>query len=297
VTVAHLLDGMAEQLRAAGIESPRREARLLLSHALGLPSDSTVLTGTPTHLERAVADKLLASLKRRLTGEPLAYILGRKEFWSLEFAVGPGVLVPRPESETLIEEAMRVFRSRSAPLRVLDLGTGSGCLLLAFLSERPKAQGTGIDISREALAYARKNAAKLGLADRATFLEHDWRDGFEGTFDAVFVNPPYLTDAEFAAAAPEVRAEPKDALAAGPDGLDAYRAVAPHLANALTGKGRAFVEIGRGQASATSAIFSSAGLETLSAVPDLSGIPRCLVLAKGPLENPRKPASLDLLGM
>jgi release factor glutamine methyltransferase len=281
---------MAEQLRAAGVDSPRREARLLLSHALGLAPDEVVLTGTPTHLERAVADTLLTSLKRRLSGEPLAYILGRKEFWSLEFAVGPGVLVPRPESETLVEEGLRAFGDRPQ-LSVLDLGTGSGCLLLAFLSERPNAQGVGVDASSDALRYARINAERLGLTRRATFDARDWRGGIDGAFDVVFVNPPYLTDAEFEAAPPEVRAEPREALAAGPDGLAAYRELAPHLANALTEKGRAFVEVGRGQAEAAATIFSSSGLETLSVVPDLSGIPRCLVLERGALEKPRKPAS------
>jgi release factor glutamine methyltransferase len=276
------MDGMAEQLRAVGIESPRREARLLLSHALGLPPDSIVVGGAPTHLAKDVADALLAAVRRRVAREPLAYVLGHKEFWSLEFGVGPGVLVPRPESETLVEEALRIFHDPAAERRVLDLGTGSGCLLLAFLSERPNAVGLGIDVSDEALRQARANATRLRLAGRSQFRKNDWAAGIEGVHDVILVNPPYLTEAELAGAAPEVKAEPRLALAGGDDGLDAYRAIAPGLRPRLTPRGRVFLEIGRGQADAVSRIFSVHGLETERVVPDLSGIPRCLVLAQRP---------------
>jgi release factor glutamine methyltransferase len=282
VTVPHLIDGVAEQLRSAGIESPRREARLLLSHALGLAPDSLVLTGTPDHLERGVADALVAALKRRLNGEPLAYVLGHKEFWSLDFAVGPGVLVPRPESETLIEAALHAFPDRDADLNVLDLGTGSGCLVLAFLHERRRARGHAIDVASDALEYAQRNAVALGVAECIVLEQRDWSCELAGQYDVIFVNPPYLSDDEVAAAPPELRAEPRMALAGGPDGLEAFREIAPQLVGCLAPQGRAFVEIGSGQAEAASQIFSSAGLETQRAVPDLSGIPRCLVLA-GPL--------------
>jgi release factor glutamine methyltransferase len=276
------MDGMAEQLRAVGIESPRREARLLLSHALGLPPDSIVVGGEPTHLAKDVADALLAALRRRVAREPLAYVLGHKEFWSLDFGVSPGVLVPRPESETLVEQALEIFHDPAAQRRVLDLGTGSGCLLLAFLSERPNAIGLGIDMSDDALRQARTNATRLRLAGRSTFRKNDWASGVDGVFDVIFVNPPYLTDAELTNAAPEVKAEPRLALSGGSDGLDAYRAIASQLQPRLKPRGRAFVEIGRGQADAVSRIFSTHGLETERTVPDLSGIPRCLVLAQRP---------------
>lgn len=278
MSVPQLLDEMAGKLRGAGIVSPRREARLLLSHALGLPPDSLVLTGAPAGLEQHAATALLKSLKRRLAHEPLAYILGRKEFWSLDFIVGPGVLVPRPESETLVEEALRIHPDPDDALEVLDLGTGSGCLLLAFLAERQNTRGVGVDISPDALRYARANADRLGFAQRTTFREGDWGVGLPYTFDLIFINPPYVSDAELANASRELHAEPRGALAAGTDGLDAYRALAPQLAALMKPKGHALIEIGAGQADAVSRIFSAAGLETERLVPDLSCIHRCLVL-------------------
>lgn len=288
MSVPQLLDEMAGKLRAVGIESPRREARLLLSHALGLPADSLVLTGAPTHLPEDVTERLLATFKRRVAREPLAYVLGRKEFWSMDFAVGPGVLVPRPETETLVEQALNDFDDRCVPLSVLDLGTGSGCLLLSFLAERPNARGVGIDASDEALSYARANAATYALEHRATLEERDWSDGVEGSFDVIFVNPPYLTNVEFEQSDPEVRAEPRAALAAGTDGLLTYRVLAPIIGGALSPHGHAFVELGLGQEPDVRHIFSSSGVETIRVVPDLSDIPRCLVLAVSP-EKGQKP--------
>jgi len=275
--VNEIIAEAARRLAAAGVDSPRLEVRLLLARALGIASVDVV--GDRFSLDVASEARFLAFVERRIAREPLAYIVGRREFWSLDFCVGPGVLVPRPESETLVEEALRIFDDPKADLAVLDLGTGSGCLLLAFLSERPNACGVGIDTSVEALHYARANAAQLGLADRATFEDHDWAAGVAGAFDVAFVNPPYLTESELAEAPSELRVEPHAALAGGPDGLDAYRALAPHLAPALSPDGHAFVEIGRGQADAVVRIFSLAGLETVKLVPDLSNIPRCLVLA------------------
>lgn len=279
MSVPQLLDEMADKLRVVGIEAPRREARILLSHALGLPPDELVLTGTPASLPEDVTVRLLAAFKRRLAREPLAYIVGRKEFWSLDFVVGSGVLVPRPESETLVEQALIEFPERMSTLSVLDLGTGSGCLLLSFLSERPHARGLGVDASDDALQYARVNATALGLGMRVAFARRDWSDGVPATFGAIFVNPPYLTDAEFEQSDHEVRAEPRAALAAGADGLNAYRVLAPLVGTALRPEGRAFVELGRGQDAAVRTIFSSAGVETIRTAHDLSGIPRCLVLA------------------
>jgi len=277
---ALLLDQAAARLRAAGIESPRLEARLLLAHVLDIAPETLVQPFVAADGEEAeVSERYATAVARRIAGEPLAYVIGRREFWSLDFSVGRGVLVPRPESEKLVEEAFHAFPDVNARLNVLDLGTGSGCLLLAFLSERTNARGLGIDASPDALLYARTNATALGLDNRVHFSKGDWARGVNGAFDVIFANPPYLTEAELAEAPPELRAEPRAAFAGGPDGLDAYRALAAQIGTHLNPAGRAFVEVGLGQADAVAAIFSLAGVETLRAVPDLLGIPRCLVLA------------------
>jgi release factor glutamine methyltransferase len=216
---------------------------------------------------------------RREAGESVAYIVGEKEFWSLTFDVGPGVLVPRPDTETLVEQALK--ECPDGPLRVADFGVGSGAILLSFLSERPGALGLGIDSSDAALAYARRNARKLGLEARCELRLGDW-SSVDGTFDVIFANPPYLTTAELAAS--DLHAEPASALDGGTDGLDAYRSLAPLIASHLNKSGFAFVEIGQGQSEAVTAIFCAQGLEIVRIQPDLSGIPRCVVtrLAKNP---------------
>src|SRR4051812_20161064 len=204
-----LLTAAAERLRLAGVESPRREARLLLAYALGVKQEDLV----SRHVGQPGAEALArfeTALARRAAREPLAYILGSREFWSLDFAVGPDVLVPRPDSEALIEEALRRFPDRDAPLRGLDLGTGSGCLLLAFLSERPAAQGVGADISPAALGVAAQNAAALRLEKRTRFVHSDWMEKISGRFDAIFINPPYIAQGELSTLEPEVaRYEPR----------------------------------------------------------------------------------------
>jgi release factor glutamine methyltransferase len=209
----------------------------------------------------------------------MAYILGEREFWSLPFQVGPAVLVPRPESETVVEAALEQIGDRAAPLRILDLGTGSGCLLLALLSELPQASGLGIDRSAAALAIASGNAERLDLADRAAFREGDWGRDLAGPFDVIVGNPPYVARADAAGLAPEVLVfEPEDALFAGPDGLCAYRALAPDCARLLAEDGFACLEIGQGQGAAVAQILGSHGLRLVASRPDLAGIERCLVL-------------------
>jgi len=250
----------AAKLAEAGIESPRREARLLWEHAQG-------------HSERGAFESLLT---RRLAREPLAYIVGHKEFWSLDFAVGPGALVPRPETETLIEQALKAFPNREAPLRILDLGTGSGCLLVTALRLFPNARGVGVDISGKALAWAQANAARHGVSERVAFVLGGWSVA-EGPFGLVLANPPYVAEREMAELAPELGYEPESALAAGPEGLDAYRALGPAVAAALGPEGRAFIEIGAGQEASAGAVLAAGGLEIVETAPDLSGIPRCLV--------------------
>ncbi len=272
-----LLADAAICLRKAGVESPRSEARLLLAHAMGVPQED-IISGAAIPDDAALA-RFEAALSRRTAREPFAYIVGRREFFSRDFAVGPGALIPRPETETLVEEALRHFPSRDEALSVLDLGTGSGCLLLSVLAERPRAEGLGIDASDTALAWARRNAVGLALAGRARFLRGDWALSLAARFDVVFVNPPYVKTGDIPTLAPEVAVhEPASALDGGADGLDAYRRLAPMLNGLLTPRGRVFVEIGEGQAEAVSAIFVNAGLFADGTVSDLARIYRCLVM-------------------
>jgi release factor glutamine methyltransferase len=217
-----------------------------------------------------------ALLDRRLAHEPVAYLTGRRDFWTIALEVGPGVLVPRPDSETLIEAAVAHFAARG-PATVLDLGTGPGTLLLAALDQWPAAKGLGVDRSETALAYARRNAGRLGLADRTELRPGDWGDGIEGRFDLILCNPPYIeTDAVLPADVADW--EPPEALYAGPDGLSDYRRLAPQIAALLAPNGIACIEIGAGQAAAVTALFEYRGF-TVSSLKDLKGVTRCLILA------------------
>jgi release factor glutamine methyltransferase len=267
------------RLREAGIDSARLDVRVLLAQATDIAADAIFGSEAVSAGQLACFDAVVA---RRAAREPLAYITGEKEFWSLPFAVGPGVLIPRPETETLIDSALRDFADSACAVRVLDVGTGSGCLLIAFLRERPHATGLGIDNSEAALAYARRNALRHDLAGRCR-LELCPIPGhsFACEFDVIFANPPYLTDAEFEASAPEIHDhEPQEALAAGPDGFAGIREVARLLPRALDAAGRAYIEVGVGQAPAAAGILGAAGLEVRRVEPDLSGVPRCLVIGR-----------------
>jgi len=268
---------LAERLAAAGIEGARGEAWLLLEAASGCPRAS-LMAGSLERLTPEQEARLEAMVRRRAGREPIAYILGEKEFWSLAFAVGPAVLIPRPESESVVEAALARVDDRSAPLRLLDLGTGSGCLLLALLSELPQATGLGVDISTAALALAGRNAGRLGLAARARFEVRSWGAGLAGSFDLIVSNPPYVAAGDLAGLAPEVRAfEPESALAAGPDGLAAYRALIPDCARLLAPGGSILLEIGQGQGAAVAGILAARGLAVVERRRDLAGIERCLV--------------------
>ena len=279
VTVAQALTRATGDLAACGTAVPRLDARLLLAHALGVPSERLVPLGTRV-LSEAERSRFLDLLRRRRAGEPTSRIVGRREFWSLEFAVTPDVLDPRPDSETIVEAALGALQGRAAP-RIADLGTGTGCLLLALLSERPDATGLGIDISAAACRVAAGNARRLGLEDRAAFACMDWNGAVAaGGFDAVVSNPPYIADGAIESLAPEVaRHDPRGALSGGADGLDAYRRLAPAAAALLRPGGFAAVEIGAGQRPAVERIFAARGLALRAARRDLAGIDRCLVFA------------------
>lgn len=269
-------------LTAAGIDNARFEARLLMSRASGLSTEQLIAHGRDPVPGPAV-EALRALMARRVKREPMAYILGEREFWGLPFKVSSAVLVPRPDSETLIEAALAFLPDRTSPLRVLDLGVGSGCLLLTLLSEFPRATGIGLDASDAALAVARTNAEALGIADRATLVPGDWRlpdwtERIVGPFDLVLSNPPYIEAATIDRLMPEVsRFEPRLALDGGPDGFQAYRAIAQAIPHLLTPSGRLLVEIGEGQAAGITKIFASHDLEVVSARKDLGGIDRVLV--------------------
>lgn len=265
-------------LAAAGIETAVLDARLLVGEATGLTREG-LISGRDQPLSIAAERSLAERLQRRLEREPLAYIVGEREFWSLPFTVDRRVLVPRPDSETLVEAALAWVGDRQRPLRILDLGTGSGCLLLALLSELPAAWGLGIDISGAALQVARANAARLGLAPRTAFLQGDWASAIDGRFDLVVTNPPYVTDADWSQLAPEItRHEPRLALVAGADGLGAYRRIVRELGRLLDAAGAAFVELGAGQFDSVVDLAASAGLHSGGGTEDLAGVVRCVQL-------------------
>ena len=256
--------------RFAFSATPRLDAELLMAHALGVDRSALLL-----NLDRPVPAGFAALVERRAAHEPVAYITGTRGFWSIDLAVGPGALVPRADSETLIEAAIDHFRA-APPATILDLGTGPGTLLLAALAEWPAAQGLGIDASNDALRYAGRNAAALGLGDRARFAQGDWAAAIVGTFDLVLANPPYIADDEDLPR--EVRDhEPPTALFAGTDGLDDYRTLAPQIARLIAPGGGAIVEIGHLQAAAVSVLFAAQGL-TIASRRDLAGRDRCLVV-------------------
>lgn len=271
---ASLIEHGCSVLRAAGIETPRREARLLLAHALEISLPE--LLRDPYRLaDPAAYESVLA---RRAAREPLAYILGEREFWSLNFAVSPATLIPRPESETLIEAALAAFARRAPPRRILDLGTGSGCLLLAALHEFPQAFGIGVDCCFAAARLAAANAASLGLADRSAFLCADWSAPLRAGFDLILCNPPYIPTSAIGGLMPEVgRHEPVVALDGGPDGLTAYRQIVAALGDGLRSDGVAVLELGVGQDASVAALAADCGMVATTR-PDLAGIPRATVL-------------------
>jgi release factor glutamine methyltransferase len=268
------------RLAARGIESPRRDARLLVALAAGM--DDAVVLGYPERaLDDAAAERLACFVERRLKGEPVSRLAGRREFWSHGFALSPETLDPRPDSETLVEAALERVVDRQAGLSILDLGTGTGCLLLSLLAELPCAWGIGVDIVPGAAVIARRNAAAMGLESRAFFVVGDWAASLAGGFDLVAVNPPYVASGEIAELAPEVALfEPRTALDGGADGLDAYRALAPQLGKCLAPGGIACVEVGAGQADFAAAFFDRAGLDLVGRHCDMAGRERCLVLGR-----------------
>ena len=281
LTLGQALRAAGERLARAGIDSPALDARLLLAEATGFAPPALALhAGEP--LTELSADHFAALIERRERREPVSHILGRRGFWTLDLAVTPATLDPRPDSETVIEAVLAESPQRTAHRRLLDLGTGSGCLLLALLAELPAATGLGIDRSPAALAVAQANAEACGLAGRAAFREGDWGSWLEASFDVIVSNPPYIPTAEIDQLAPEVaQFEPRSALDGGLDGLDAYRRLAPDLVRLLRPGGLTVLEVGHDQAAAVTALLAAAGLQPVGTRSDLGGFERCVLARKG----------------
>jgi release factor glutamine methyltransferase len=282
MTIGRARREVAERLHAHGLDTPELDARLLVGHALGL--DHRALTVESARvLTRPETDRLGADVARRLGHEPVARIVGRKEFWSLPLRITSAVLVPRPETETVVEAALAAV-ARTCAARIADIGVGSGAILLALLSELPHAVGIGTDRDTGALEVARRNAEHLGLAGRAAFVACDFGAALAGSCDLVVSNPPYIATPDIATLAPEVRDfDPRGALDGGSDGLTAYRAIAADACRLLAPGGWLVVEVGIGQADAVTALLAGGGLEPAGAPRrDLSGVPRVVTARYNP---------------
>jgi release factor glutamine methyltransferase len=280
-TVGELIQSVSTRLAAVGVGESRLEARLLLAEAAGW-SLETIVAERDTPVEPGIVARVERLAGRRLAREPMSHILGWREFWSLRFRVTADVLTPRPDSETLVEAVLGALPDRNAPLRILDLGVGSGCLMLSLLHELPQASGMGIDRSQRALAVARQNAEALGLAARADLRAGDWGEGIAEVFDVVVSNPPYVPSDDIGALDPEVSEhEPWLALDGGADGLDCYRRLVGQLGYLVQPRGIVALEVGRGQAPAVARLVRDAGFRSVSIHTDLAGVER-VVLARRP---------------
>ena len=280
ITVGVALEAAISRLSAVGVDNPRMDARLLLCHSACLEL-ANIIVDPNVVLADECFRKFETLVERREKREPVSHLIGEREFWSLPFIVTADVLDPRPASETLIEAALDHVRDRSEPVSVLDLGTGSGCLLIAVLSELPGARGVGVDTSEAALVIARRNAEKNLVDDCTTFVSSSWGRSVSGSFDLILSNPPYISESERGDLEPEVAMyEPASALFAGKDGLSAYREVAPDILRLLNPDGVAAIECGRDQMTTVIEIFDDAGLRHVETRCDLDGIERSGVFCR-----------------
>jgi release factor glutamine methyltransferase len=296
-TLASLLTEAADALAAAGVDAARRRARQLVGTALGLAAAELL-----AHSERTVAVPQLryvrSLLRRAIAGEPLTRIAGRREFWGLEFGLSTDTLDPRPDSEAVVGGLLAHIPRRDAQLRVLDLGTGSGCLLLALLSELPQASGVGVDIAAGAVATARMNAAALGLAARARFVVGEWANALVGRFAVIVANPPYVRRDALAGLPRAVRDyDPRHALDGGRDGLDAYREIVVDLPRLLTPDGILAIEVASGQAETVGRLLEQGGLSVAATAHDLAGIARCVVARFPRLRPAEAVVGQNMVGM
>ncbi|MGF9760252.1 peptide chain release factor N(5)-glutamine methyltransferase [Microvirga sp. 0TCS3.31] len=279
-TRAGALRELRRALTEAGFETAALDARLLLLTALGI-SATDLITSPDIPLTPEQAEALAAFVRRRLNHEPVARIIGEREFWGLPFHLSPETLVPRPDTETLVETALDLLPDRQAPLRVVDFGTGSGCILVALLHELPNATGLGIDLSFGALVTARANADGNRVGNRCHFALSRWADAVSGPFDLIVSNPPYIASGVISGLDEEVREhDPRLALDGGPDGLEPYRILLTEAGRLLAPGGLLVVEIGYDQAEALSSLAGRHGLEILRIAHDLSSNPRCVAMKR-----------------
>lgn len=265
-TVNMVLLSAGKLLTSAGIDDATRDVRLLMAHSLGIPSSRLTLETSRmlTPVEVASFEQLV---QRRAKHEPVSKIIGQRHFWKNVFSTNKDVLDPRPDTETLVEHAIACGPFE----RILDLGTGSGAIIISLLSEMPNASGVAIDVSKAALSVAEQNATDLGVKERCTFRLGSWLDGLSGQFDLIVSNPPYISESEFEKLDADVRNwDPKAALCPGGDGLDAYREISVGLENHLLPEGRALFEIGHTQAHAVSQIFNDAGFKKINQIEDIN---------------------------
>jgi release factor glutamine methyltransferase len=276
---------IAQRFRRLGIDTPDLDARILVGHALGLDHTALALAGE-RQLQADEIGQIETLARRRLSREPIARITGAKEFWGLPFRITPDALVPRPETETVVEQALAAIDRtgpRTRPLRIVDLGVGSGVILIALLTELPNAMAVGTDCSCAALTLARENARRLGVAPRATFVTCDFGAAIAPGCDLIVTNPPYVCTDEIAGLEPDVREfDPRIALDGGSDGLAAYRVIALHAHRALNPGAHLIAEIGKSQGSAVAALFTDLGFCDVRITPDLAGIPRAATATRNP---------------
>jgi release factor glutamine methyltransferase len=279
-TRAQALRELRKTLAAAGFEAAALDARLLVLSALGIAA-AELITDPDRPLAPEEADRLAAFASRRLAHEPVARIVGEREFWGLPFRLSPETLVPRPDTETVVETALGLLPDRGASLRIVDFGTGSGCLLVALLHELPNAAGLGIDLSFGALVTARGNAWANGVGARSRFALSRWAEAVSGSFDLIVSNPPYIASPVIPTLDEEVREhDPLLALDGGPDGLEPYRILLGEAGRLLAPQGLVVVEIGYDQAEDLKGLASAHSLEILTIAPDLSGRPRCVAMRR-----------------
>ena len=279
-TRAQALAELRRTLNEAGFETAALDARLLLLTALGIPA-TTLVTHPDTPLSVEESEALASFARRRLNHEPVARIVGIREFWGLPFRLSPETLVPRPDTETVVGTALDLLSDRQAPLRIVDFGTGSGCILVALLHELPRATGLGVDLSPGALATARTNADENGVGGRCHFALSRWADAVSGPFDLIVSNPPYIASGVIPTLDEEVREhDPRLALDGGPDGLEPYRILLSEAGRLLAPGGLLAVEIGYDQAEELRSLAGSHGLEILRIAHDLSGNPRCVAMRR-----------------
>lgn len=268
------------RLTRAGIDSPALAARILVREALGV-DDAALIAGRAVTATPAQLDRLEAMVRRRLNGEPVSRILGRREFWGMDFTVTPAVLDPRPDTETLVAAVLETMRDRP-PARILDLGTGSGCIVISLLHAFPEATATAVDLSPDALAVARTNAGNLGVAERLTLIQGSWFENVTGRYDLIVSNPPYIPNPAIESLDREVRNhDPILALAGGDDGYDAYKTIIGGLKSFLNPDGLCYLEIGINQGENVARLVRESNLSLRRTIPDIAGIPRAVEISCG----------------